>query len=256
MRYLEIVCLLFIPNVIQKLKIPMLLWKLCLIFICFFNISLCAGELDELWIFESNFIKLGKKDTYEKFKKGFLKTIFNKNTAFSLYAYEDLEGLQYLYLINVGKFDALEDFFIRNDYLQKLPPQKFLPFASTLNFNIRVLNSYLTACSFVLEGKEDLLNYPLAYFYVFTIDPVNARDLEAHLNTLAQKQRNSEQGACFRTWKGLLGEELPKYIVAVFGMSEKEIESLELFTQDVKPALRKQNIQKVKLRKDLSVIAK
>ena len=94
-------------------KVCFLLRQFCIVFICFFNISLYAGEFDELWIFESNFIKLGKKDAYEKFKKEFSKTVFNKSNPFSLYAYEDLEGLQYLYLIKVGEFDALEDFLMR-----------------------------------------------------------------------------------------------------------------------------------------------
>jgi len=226
---------------------------------CLFSLFLfslfSSGECASLWVFEEDFIKLGKKGSYEKYSRE-LHGGFVKQYPCDLYAYRDKEEAQYIYLTPIKGFKELGAFLMQSDvYMRKLSPQTFLPFASTVNLSIKTLRCLVQPCSFMPMGNEDLTGYAYAYFHILTLPPIHANDLEAHLNSLAQKQKNRKEGAnSFMTWKEILGGELPTYVIAVFGQTEKEIAPFDPLTPELKKVLTKQYVQKTSFRKLLTFV--
>lgn len=214
--------------------------------------SLGANEFDSLWIIEENFLQLGKKETYEKYAKE-LRREFVKQYRFPTVAYQEVDGEEYIYLTPVKGFSDAGVFLTQwEEFIRSLPPQTFLPYANSLNFTIKTLNGYLETCSYIPGKKKKELFYPYAQFYMVNIEPAYASDLEAHLNSLAQKQRNTHSTLCFKTWKEIIGCELPRYVIALFGSSEKEMDQFVLITPKLKEVINKQTIQKTKMQKNLS----
>lgn len=214
--------------------------------------SLGASAFDALYIIEENFIQLGKKDTYEKYAKE-LRKEFVKQYGFSYHAYQEADGEEYIYLTPVKSFSEAGTFLSQSEqFMRSLPPQTFLPYASTLHFTIRTLHGLLETCSYVPEKKGKTGAYPYANFHFVNIEPAYANDLEAHLNTLAQQQRNSQSALCFKTWKEILGTELPRYVIGVFGASEKDVDQFSFMTSKLKGVITKNTLQKTKMQKNLS----
>jgi hypothetical protein len=212
------------------------------------------GECTSLWVFEEDFIKLGKKGTYEKYSKEFHGG-FVKQYPCNFYAYRNLEDAQCIYLTPIEGFTELGAFLMQSDsYMRKLPPQKFLAFASSINFSIRTLRCLIQPCSFIPPDKGDIMDFPYANFRILTLPLLNANDLEAHLNNLAQKQKNKGDGVSFRTWKEILGGELPTYVIGVFGQSENELDLFDPLTPELKKVISKQYVQKTALRKLLTFV--
>lgn len=230
------------------------LYKIGILFVLLLQLAVVSSQEVSLWIFEDNFIKLGKRDVYENYKKEIIKSFSAKN--FPIFAFQDINDPQYIYLTPIEGFSEIGDFFMRyDDSSKKIPPKKILPYMSTLNFINRALYHYLDSCSHIPRGQEDILDFTFGYFYGLSVDPINPRDWEAHFKALAQEQ-SAPAGICFMTWKALLSDGLPKYVIGVFGMSEKEIEKLELITPELKSSLQKQSLQKVKPRKNLSFVGR
>lgn len=217
-----------------------------------FALSLGASEFDALYIIEENFIRLGKKDTYEKYAKE-LRREFVKQYGFSYHAYQEADGEEYIYLTPVKGFSEAGTFLSESEhFMRSLPPQTFLPYASTLHFTIKTLHAFLETCSYVPAKQGKTGPYPYVNFHFVNIEPAYANDLEAHLNALAQQQRNDQSTLCFKTWKEILGTELPCYVIGVFGASEKEIDHFSFMTSQLKKVINKNTIQKTKMQKNLS----
>jgi hypothetical protein len=218
--------------------------------LCLF--SLGASEFDALYIIEENFIQLGKKDAYEKYAKE-LRKEFVKQYGFSYHAYQEVDSEEYIYLTPLKGFSEAGTFLSQSEqFMRSLPPQTFLPYASTLHFTIKTLHGYLETCSYVPAKKGKTTTYPYANFHFVNIEPAYANDLEAHLNALAQQQRNSQATFCFKTWKEILGTELPRYAIGVFGSSEKDIDQFSFMTSKFKEVITKHTMQKTKMQKNLS----
>ncbi len=199
------------------------------LFALWIGLSAYAGEL---WIIEQDFIKFGKKEAYERYKSDLLK-------EYPVYAWKDINDPEYLYLRPLKSLKALGAI--------ETPE----PYASTINFSIQSLHAFLPECSFVPTWKESLFAYPAVYYYLYSIVPGNTAIFEEQLKKVALDQK-----APFRTWKVLMGADVPKYIIAVFGNTTDEAkksgESMEFITPSMKPLLRNEKHGAAILRRDLS----
>lgn len=215
------------------------------------SLGFCA----DLWFVEQDFVKFGKKEAYEKYKKEMLSQHIG---SFSTFAVQAEDSLQYIYLIPVKDYCGLGDFLQkRADYEQSLHSESRVPYFSTLNFTIGSLQQYLPDCSYVPKGKEALTAYRNIYFYLFGIMPGNEEVFEARLQKIAEEQEENS-GVCFRSWKIVIGSNVPKYLVAVFASGEKQAqkraEGLELIDLAMKNIILTQKQGSAILRKDLSTM--
>jgi len=206
---------------------------------------------EDLWFIEQEFVKFGKKEAYEKYKKEMLK---NDIGAFSTFAIQADDSLQYIYLTPFEDYCGLGDFSQKSANYDR---SVRVPYLSTLNFTIESLQRYLPSCSSIPKGKEAITAYRYIYFYLLGIMPGNEDAFESRLQQIAgQQSENSE--VCFRSWKILIGSDAPKYLVAVFAASEKQAqkraEGLEFIDSPMKNILRTQKQGAAILRKDLSII--
>jgi hypothetical protein len=213
------------------------------------------GFSDEqnLWLIQQDFVKFGKKEVYEKLKKEMLSEQF---PPFSAYAMQEHDSMQYIYLIPVMDFNGLGDFIGKKmEFEEGLSGEQRLPYVSTLNFTMQNLMRFLPECSYVPQTGENLSSFRCLYFYLYSIVPGNEAVFEAQLHKIAEEQASLE-GHCIRCWKIVIGGDMPKYGVAVFGFDEKQVkkdaEELELITPPLKNLLRSQKQGGAVLRKDLS----
>lgn len=212
-------------------------------------------ENGDLWFIEQDFVKFGKKEAYEEYRKEMLK----KNLgSFSTFAAQGEDSLHYIYLVPVKDYHGLGNFLqSREDYEQSLSSDIKVPYLSTLNFTIGSLQRYLPDCSYVPTGKEALTAYRNIYFYLFGILPGNERVFEDQLQKIAQEQAEGQE-VCFRSWKIIIGSYTPKYLVVVFAANEKQAkkraEGLEFITLPMKNILRSQKQGTAVFRKDLSTL--
>jgi hypothetical protein len=217
-------------------------------------LSVCGEE--NLWFIEQDFVKFGKKEAYEEYKKEMLK---NHLGNFSTFAAQGDDSLQYIYMVPVQDYCGLGNFLQnRKEYDQSISSDLRIPYFSTLHFTIGSLQWYLLDCSYVPKGKEALTAYRNIYFYLFGILPGNEQIFEAQLQKIAQEQAEGPE-ICFRSWKMIIGSDVPKYLVAVFATNEKQAkkhsEKLEFITLPMKNILRSQKQGSAVLRKDLSTMS-
>jgi hypothetical protein len=222
---------------------------LLVIFSAMVRVAFCGTDL---WLIEQDFVKFGKKEVYEKYKKEML--VGSSMVAFA--AQED-DLLQYIYLFPVNDYSGLGDLMQkRADYDRSLGTAALLPYLSTLNFTMRSVHQYLPNCSSIPKGKESLSAYRNIYFYLFGVKPGNETDFEARLEKIATEEARDME-VCLRSWKIAIGSSVPKYLVAVFAPSEKQAqkraEGLEFITLPMKNLLYSQKQGVAVLRKDLSV---
>lgn len=221
----------------------------------------CSSDEDGgLWLIQQDFVKFGKMDAYEKYKRevleGFRKV--SKSGPLCSYAQSEVDSSQYIYLTPVKDYSGLKDVMTnRNSYVSSLGANALLPFLSTLNFSIESLHRFLSDCSFLPKGKESIVAYGAVHYYLFGVMPPNERDFEEHLKKIAASQMGSDRPVCFRTWKMVIGADLPKYLVAVFASTEKEADKraaeLEFGSGPIKNILRSQKEGSCLLRSDLSL---
>lgn len=215
------------------------------------TLGFCADE--HLWFIEQDFVKFGKKEAYEKYKKALLGS---EISAFSTFAAQSEDSLQYIYLIPVKDYCGLGEFLQKraaNDQSFNL-----IPYLSTLNFTMGSVQRYLPSCSYIPRGKEALTAYRYLYFYLLGITPGNEEIFEARLQTIAEKQAEGPR-VCFRSWKILIGSHVPKYLVATFATSEhqaqNQAEELELIDAEIKNIVSSQKQGSAVFRRDLSLIS-
>lgn len=234
----------------------------------FMGISGCIVALagycdDNLWMIEQEFVKWGKKDAYEEYKKDQQKD-FVKKVGFSRFCIEDNDASEYIYLIPVKDFKGLGSLMQKRINYHKMLTQgdekQILPFLSTINFFIESVHHQLLDCSFVPSGKTPLLDYPAVYYFNYGIVPGNGPQFEERLRSISATQAKSAKPVCFLTWRVLFGGEVPSYIVAVFADSPKEAKDLAVGLQitdgQMKNVLRQEKKGEAIIRKDLSAAGK
>jgi hypothetical protein len=215
-----------------------------------FSLGFC-GEGD-LWFIEQDFVKFGKREVYETSKREILD---NDSGIFSVFAAQEGDLLQYVYFIPIKNYCRLSDFMqSRIDNERSLSADVKIAYLSTLNFTIGSLHRFLSNCSYLPKGKGSIAAFSSMYYYLFGIVPGNEAIFETQLQKIANEQSQG-QGICFRSWKVLIGSDIPKYFVVVFAATEKlaqrRAESLEFIPPSMKDLLRSQKQGPLLLRKDL-----
>lgn len=219
---------------------------------------------DDLWHIEQDFVKFGRKETYESFKKT-QEANFLKRVGFARICIEDADSSEYLYLIPVGDYSGLNTLMRKRLNYHKMlikdetEKQKILPFLTTVNFFIESVHRYVSESSFVPKGKESLLAFPGVHYSVYGIISGNGPVFEDHLKQIAATQNSTARPICFRTWRVTLGGDIPSYIVAVFADSPKEArhlaEKLNLIDGPMRNIIRQEKSGSGVVRKDLSSVA-
>lgn len=212
---------------------------------------LSKGSEERLWVVEQDFVKLGKREAYEKYKKENIEGI-SKGKEFSVFAFEESDRAQYLFLVPLPSFTAVGKYTEKGTQYAEKMGQALLPYFSTIHFTIESLHQYCPNCSFP-AGIGELLG---VYYTAIGISPGDERLFEEHLEKIAAAQKGLKDPTYFRTWKVLYGSDVPKYLVAVFGSSEKEAEkralSLEIIRGEWKNIVRQQKSGTARYRTDLS----
>ena len=219
------------------------------------------GHCNGLWLIEQDFVKYGKKDAYEGFKKD-QESDFAQKVGFSRFAIEDSEASQYIYLIPVGNFKGLDSLMEKRINYRKMltsgEMQKIIPFLSTVKFFMESIHRMIPDCSFVPQGKESILAYPAVQYYIYGIAPGNGPTFEDRLRKIAAAQQTSANPVCFRVWRVIFGGDVPSYVVAVFGNTQKEAknlaEGLQFIDGQMKNVLRQEKKGSGLLRSDLSSV--
>lgn len=220
-----------------------------------------AGHCNGLWLIEQDFVKFGKKDAYEAFKKE-QEREFAQRVGFSRFAIEDSEASEYIYLVSVDDFKGLSSLMEKRVSFHrtntKADFEKMLPFLSTVKFFMESVHRFIPDCSFVPEDKASMLAYPAVYYTVYGIVPGNGPTFEDRLRKIAIAQQTSSTPVCFRAWRVLFGGDVPSYVVAVFGNSAKEAkkqaESLQII-DGMKGLLRQEKKGSGLMRRDLSSVS-
>lgn len=224
------------------------------VLLCFLGGTGCFAE--ELWLIEQDFVKFGKGEAYERYKKalleGFWKGAREDTCAF---AEQGVDAAQFFYLIPVKNWSGLGRHIQRwEDYEESLGEKGVLPFLSTINFMVNGLYAFLPECSFVPQGKGSLLSTRVMRYMIFGVAPTGSRDVEKALCAIAQAQKGST--VCLRTWKVIIGGETSRYLTAVFAGSEREAqqlgEQLDLSRGPLRHVLRSQKGGTCILRSELS----
>jgi len=227
-----------------------------------FCLAAVFGYADSgLWVLEQDFVKLGKKEVYEKFKKD-QEGGFAKRVGFSRFCFEDGHASQYLYFIPVQDFRGLSTFMEKrlncHEQLAKGDKKEMLPFLSTVKFFIESIHRELPDCGFMSAGKESLSSWPYAFYFLYGILPGNGPLFEQQLHKLASAQEGSKTPVNFKTWRVVFGGDEPSYIVAIFAETAKEAkrlaENFPLIDGTMKNVLRQERKGEVVLRKDLSSV--
>lgn len=216
---------------------------------------------NSLWLIEQEFVKFGKKEAYEEYKKQ-QQNHFVRQLNVPRYALEDIDSSQYIYLIPVRDFKGLNTLMRkRMDFHKELTEhdvRQLLPFLSTVNFFMESLHYQLPECSFTPAGKQGVLDYAATYYTIYGIIPGNGPIFEERLKSIAQAQKTSSNPICFRTWRVLFGGDTPSYIVAVFSDTVKEAKKLardlEIIDGQMKNVLRQEKKGSGVIRKDLSAM--
>jgi hypothetical protein len=219
---------------------------------------------DSLWLIEQDFVKFGKKEAYESFKKT-QEANFVKKVGYPRVCIENSDASEYLYLIPVGDFSGLNSLMRKRMDFHKMltkdeaEKQKILPFLTTVNFFIESVHRYLPEASFIPVGKESILTYPAVHYSVYGIVSGNGPNFEDRLKQIAVSQRASTRPICFRSWRVIFGGDVPSYIVAVFGDSPKEArhlaDSFKLTEGQTKNIIRQEKSGSGVIRQDLSSVA-
>jgi hypothetical protein len=189
------------------------------IFCMLFGMSAWGSEY---WLFQEDFIKLGKKDFYQEQKSKELKE--------DMVAAQNLENSQVLFFMPLESLNALAHPLERK-------PGALL--ASCLHFQIFSLQKQLKECS--LEGSFTLRRpYLLRTTYEVTFG--GGAGFEEMLKKSVAKAKGH-----FASWKSLIAGDVPRYIVVSSFSTKDELEKAdgdEIFDEEsVKDLIRgKKNV--------------
>ena len=244
----------------MRVKRWMWLW-LCMIA----PVAGVCGSEDGVWIIEQDFIKFGKKEVFEKYKKEMLAkfTALSEQPNVTYYGLEELDSPQFLFLTPIQSFSGVETLMAKRDAFRKSFSdqgwkEEVNPYLSTLNFCITSAHQFLPLCSYSPKGKEAFEAYGYVQYFLYGITPGDGPAFEARLKQIAAAQQTAETPVCIRSWRVLFGSDVPKYIVAVFADSEDQAsdlaDGLEIINAEMKNILRSERKGKAVMRKDLSIL--
>lgn len=216
----------------------------------------------ELWLCEQEFVRFGKKDAYEELKKSwnsaFASHFQGKGVMSPVLAIQDLESTNYVYLTPMHDYSGLD---ARESQLEAfeatLKNSLTASLASTMNFRIASLQTYLPECSHIPEGSNcSFSNNPFMHYQIFSLTPGSEALFEEHLKKLVFEEQMKKTELCWRVWKVNFGGDLPKYIVCRFEKTKDELnaDKIKFIQQSLKEIVRSYREGKGVFRKDLSVI--
>ncbi|MES2344834.1 MAG: hypothetical protein V4494_02700 [Chlamydiota bacterium] len=232
----------------------------CLVAVFFmFSMAVVGGEV---WAFSQEFVRFGKKDAYEGFKKRWNSeyTHFFKDSVkdYPILAIQDLDDPEYTYLMPILSYARLGIF---EDGLEKfqdtLKRDLTLGFSSTLNFEVKSLGIYLSECSYIPEFiNASLCNMPYVHYQTFSLTPGNGEIFEQRLKKMAFEEAMKKSNVCWRVFKTVFGGDVPKYVVYCFAQSQDALESdrLHFIDEELKSIVRRYREGKGILRRDLSIL--
>lgn len=205
-------------------------------------------EDTSLWLFTQDFIKFGKKEVYLSQKEALLTSMwanFKDSEKDTFYAIEDLTEPDYIYLMPLNNFAALEGWFKKEQVGRTKMADKATLLDTTLNFSVRSLNRYLSTCSLDTPPLEEALqSLPYVQYFIYSITPGNEEIFETHLQNMKQQMGSSSPSYCWYVWKVLIGADVPKYIVCIMDKTEKgleqQVKSLNFFSGTLKEILKNQ----------------
>jgi hypothetical protein len=233
--------------------------------------TIWAGEM-QLWLIQEEFVKFGKKDVYEQqqetWLKGFQKSLSKKgfwksNSDFwPVYGLQASDEPQYIYLIPLKGSGAMGDYISKkneyNDQLSQSLDQQRQILLSCLNFSIVSLHEFIPDCSNVLS--DDLSSWqknPYVHYWVFGITPGNDRAFEDHVKTMASEHKSSKMDISWRTWKVLMGADIPKYVVVLCAETSEllieKIKKVQFIDPSMKDIVRNQREGDATLKQNLSI---
>lgn len=222
------------------------------------------GALKEVWLLQQDFVKLGKKEIYESSKKGYLTSLarYGKNKGVNpFYGMQDLNSSEYLYLIPVKTYGGLESFFkLIHGFHSSFSKEEWAHLSalrnSTINFLMRSMLISLPSCSSLPKGQAPLTQPYLGYHWL-SIIPGQEEVFQQHLQDMVAIEQSRKTPTFWSAWRVSIGGDLPKYLIMVYGSSEKELEEkseeLDFVSGAYKQLLRKEKKGLLQMRADLSL---
>jgi hypothetical protein len=204
----------------------------------------CLESLPRYWLLEEDFFKLGKKELFEQEKKTQM-----KSSSWKALVAEDLENPQYVVFTPLKELASLRSY----------PPvsgSKAPLLDSCLHFQIFSLYELLEECS--LKAMETFSkSHPYYLYLLYEIMPASEASFEEHLKLMAARLKEKPE-VNWRTWKVLLGGDVPKYLLCLsFSTKEqlKEVKEEELFEElQIKEILRGKKRGWMKQAQELSTL--
>ena len=236
--------------------------------VCFFffatsilwAVSTWALDSSSIWLIHQDFVKFGKKDVYEKQVKTWQQAygqFISGKEAPPIFAFQDNESPQYLYLEQLPDYGAIDGLFkTQRSFRETLIAKHLLQIQNTtLNFYLRSLHQLLPEC---FSPKSEMGDRTFIQYFVYAVVPGGVEVFESHLRKLTSDYMKNEKYS-WRTWKVIFDSDVPKYVIYLFGRSEQELADLASNINFVEPSakeiLRRERSGKARLRLDLSLRA-
>jgi hypothetical protein len=221
---------------------------------------------DEVWLFKQDVARFGKGELYESLQKEWIedwKAFSAEGAQLPSLALKDPDAPQYFYLIPVGSFAGIGVFLqdetafaqSRSEEAQRRDRLR----ASVLNFQIYTAHAYLPACSLTpSETACSLWSMPYVRYAIYSVEPGNDDLFEEHLAKTVEAFQDRARGWVWRTWKVIMGADVPKYVVAVFAneeaRAEKGLQELNLAEGGMRAVITRERTGSAVARRDLSLV--
>ncbi len=227
-----------------------------------------GDALSDIWLIQQNFFSLGKRDVYEALWKVWLQqlTQLSKERAVPPIITLEAKGIpEYIAMIPLGNFSALDSFYALNEALKKqVGPELWMKqqeaLGSTMNFQVLSLHQFLPMCSCLpCDVNISIMNRPFLYYFVYAIEPGQGKSFEGLLQRKAKEHLDKKNQVCWRVWKVLFGGDVPKYILVIFSQREEglmeDIKKIDLIDPSMEKIMRREKEGKASLRRDLSYVS-
>lgn len=241
------------------------MWRSLKFFLLFLTLSLWA-ESQEIWLFCQDFYSFGKKEAFEslaKLRLEQIKQLASKDVP-PMLTLQVKGDPEYVSLVPIGSFSKMEEFFALEGRLQakvgaEVWKKQQMAFNSTLNFQLYSLQRFLPACSCIpKEGNTSLQNLPHVHYFIYSLEPGQQSAFEALLERKAREHTEKKTGACWRVWKTLLGVDVPKYVLAIFALTEEKlveaVAKVDIVDPEIEKIMRLERDGKALFRSDLSYL--
>jgi hypothetical protein len=223
------------------------------------------GQHEDIWLFCQDFYSFGKKDAYESLKQMYFEQVrkITKNNV-PILTLQVQGNPEYISLVPVGNFSGVENYFSLNNEVKTqigddVWKKQQQAFKSTLNFQVFSIHRFLPKCSQIpKEGNSSLMNRPHVHYFIYSIEPGQETFFEDLLERKSLEHAEKKTGSCWRVWKVLLGADIPKYVLAIFSISEdtlgKEVSKVDIVDPEIEKILRRERDGKAIFRADLSYL--